>query len=275
MSYVLALSLYAGDADQEMLIILGIITLAVLIVLGFKFFVNLFEVITAPAASLGHHGKNDNFFFSVVVVFLGGLIGTAVLLLKKTEIVDKFHEYARGVADFAAQANPSEIYRGDAADWGFNQLSMGFDNFVVSNFIFYPVVMVIIWLLIGIFCYLFSRMFGGMCAAGDFLGSVAYGSFFFAIGLGLSFPTAVAALADPAALQPDVMGIIGVLLLIYGLVLSIIGMMQAAGLSGAQVVGVVLIMLILLGGLGYFIYSSATPLMDDFQGQISRHNPAR
>jgi len=115
MPFNLALFQSEPVAGQQLFIILGVITIATLIALGLRFFVNMFEVITAPGASLSHHGQNDNFFFSIFVVFLGGLIGTFGLLALQAELKLAFHSFAETVCNDAALLNTNLNYRDIAA----------------------------------------------------------------------------------------------------------------------------------------------------------------
>ena len=143
MTLVLAQTVSATEGpSSQLLIVFGIIGLAVLVALGGRFFTNLFEVVTAPGASLGHHGRNDQFFFSLFVVFLGGLIGSVVLLVKQAAIIEAFRTAASVIAEAAARGNANEIYRGDAMNWGVNTMMSNFDIYVTANFIFYPIVVV-------------------------------------------------------------------------------------------------------------------------------------
>lgn len=283
MTFVLAQNL-GSSSDPKLLMVMGIICLAVLVALGGKFFVNLFEIITAPAASLGHHGKNDNFFFSLFVVFLGGMIGSVILLINQAVIHEKFQGFASAMANFIAEGNPSEVYRADAAQWGLTQATDNFELYGISNFIFLPVVAVLIWLVSGGLMFLFAKLLGGLGTCSDFLGSVAYGAMFMTIGFAMSFVLdvqgfgMVSSLVGPGgttAIQPDALAIAGVVISLYGLVLFIIGVTQGASLTGGQVVGVVLIFLVLTGLAGYFLQTQViVPAFDTYQDKIIRHNPS-
>ncbi len=283
MTLVLAQTI-GSSSDPKLLMVMGIICLLVLVALGGKFFVNLFEVITAPAASLGHHGKNDNFFFSMFVVFWGGMIGSVFLLLNKVMILEEFQSFATSVGNYVAQGNGSEIYRPDAAAWGTTVLTSGFDLYIVSNFIFFPVIAVVCWLLAGSLMYMFAKLLGGLGELSEFLGSVAYGAMFMAIGCAMSFVLKVQMLSMFSSLvgsggvsqpSPDAISIIGLVLTLYGLILFIIGIGQGASITGGQVVGVVLIYLILVGVICYLIQSQLiTPALEDFTTQIIIHNPS-
>ena len=282
MTLVLAQTV-GSSSDPKLLMVMGIICLLVLVALGGKFFVNLFEVITAPAASLGHHGKSDNFFFSMFVVFWGGMIGSVVLLLNQVLIAEEFTSIATLVGNSIAESNYSEVYRLDAAAWGTSMLVNGFETNILSNFIFFPVIAVICWLLSGSLLYMFSKLLGGLGELSEFLGSLAYGAMFMSIGFAMSFVTYVQSLGLVGSLvgtgnitppSPDAISIVGIVLSIYGLVLLLIGISQGASITGGQVVGVVLIYLILIGLTSYLIQSQAVaPAFEDFTIKIINHDP--
>ena len=269
--------LQAGSMPgQQLYIILGVITLATVIALGLRFFVNIFEVITAPAASLRHHGQNDNFFFSIFVVFLGGLIGAFGLLAKQSAMTQAFHEYATTICNGVAQLNNNANYRDIAATWGVNALDSNFDIFVTSNLVFFPIVMVVMWLIVGSVSYVGSRMLGGQSSYGAFLGSLAYGSFFASIGLGFLTLYGIQALNGYAAETtptPAALAIVGIVLLIYALVLFLMGIAQGADLAGGQVVGVLVVLLIVLGGIGIGLYYYAQPAVESFTAEIQNYDP--
>jgi len=153
MAVALAMLQIGSTSGQELFIILGVIMLATLIALGLKFFVNIFEVLTAPGASMRHHGQSDNFFFSIFVVFLGGLIGTFGLLASKTVLAEEFTSHATQVCNDIALGNNNENYRAIAAGWGLDTMVDNFDILVLDNLIFFPVVMVLVWLIVGLICF--------------------------------------------------------------------------------------------------------------------------
>jgi hypothetical protein len=277
MSVALALLITSAESDQKLYIILGIITLATLVAMGLKFFVNLFEIITAPTASIKHHGQTDNFFFSIVIVFLGGLIATFILVANQETIKSAFGDYAQTVAHNAAMTNSNPNYTGIAEEYGVDIMTGNFEVFFLSNIIFFPVVAVLLWLVFGLLAYLGARIFGGLCATGDFLGATAYSAFFTAIGFGLAALYLVQSLGviagEPTA-TPDIVGIIGLVLMLYGVILFLVAITQSAELTGGQAAGALIVMLIVLGGIGYLIYYFANPVYSAFLDQIRMYDPS-
>jgi hypothetical protein len=276
MAVALAMLQIGSTSERELFIILGVIMLATLIALGLKFFVNIFEVLTAPGASMRHHGQNDNFFFSIFVVFLGGLIGTFGLLASKTVLSEEFTSYATQVCNDIAISNSNENYRAIAASWGLDTMVDNFVIFVLDNLIFFPVVMVSVWLIVGLVCFVGAKMFSGNCTAGNLLGSLAYSAFFASIGLGFVALIAMRAIAAGGGTpQIDVLGIIGAVLLLYALVLFFSGISSAAEIQAGQVAGVVIVLLIVFGGIGYGLYAMSTEPWEAFKLAIQSYNPSQ
>jgi len=272
-----AVGLALVDGDQSLFIVLGIIALASLVALGGKFFVNLFEVLTAPAASLGHHGQNDNFFFSVIIVFLGGLVASFLMIHGRQELATDFHELSTAVCSDAAQQNSSEVYRDIASDWGVTTMDSQFSIYVLDNLIFVPVALVLLWLVLGLVAWVGTKMVGSAATLGNLLGSLAYGCLFMSIGFGLMAPYLVEAVYGMVAQEPVMpggMAIAGIVLVLYGLVLYLIGISQGANITGGQAAVPVILLLVVLAGISFLVYYQSSPTFDDFLGSIRSYNPS-
>lgn len=272
----LNLSLQASSSIP-MWMLIGIVILLTLIVLGLKFFRNMFEVITAPAASLKYHGENDNFFFSIMLTFLGGLIATLILVQNQTQLSSAFTDYSSAMAATLAQSNSNPNYHPGVQKWAQEAMDRSFETYVTNNLILYVIGSLALWLVIGLLGFVLARMFGGQCTAANFLGSTAYAAFFANIGLGLagvSLVKIIAASASGASPALDGMGIAGFLVLLYAIVLFLLATNNAADLSGGQTAGVVIFLLILLGGASTGIYYQGKKSFTDFAGQVQSYNPA-
>ncbi|HES58602.1 MAG TPA: hypothetical protein ENO21_04135 [Firmicutes bacterium] len=273
-----AVCLALVDGDQSLFIVLGIIALASLVALGGKFFVNLYEVITAPAASLGHHGQSDNFFFSIIIVFLGGLIASILMIQGRDTMAVHFHDYSVAVCGDAAQQNSSDVYRDIAAETGVMDMDDQFSLYVLDNLIFVPVAMVLLWLVLGLIAWIGTKIVGSPATLGNLLGSLAYACLFISIGFGLMAVYIVEAVAGTATgepVMPGGMAIAGIVVLLYGIVLYLIGLAQGASITGGQSAVPVILLLLVIGGLGYLAYSQAQPKFDDFLNGIRTYDPSR
>lgn len=282
MAITLAFMQAASQPDQRLFIILGVITLFTLVALGLRFFINLKEVVFTPTASIKHHGINDNFFFSLVVVFLGGLIGAFVLLFNQATMIEGYHQAAQTVATGLSQNAPNPTYRGIAEQWALSKIDGTFNVYFINNLIFFPLLVVAFWWLIGSVTYVGARMFGGQATYGAFLGSLAYSYFFGGIGLGClvtaifssasAFKDALAGGSPPM----DTLTIVGAVLLLYAIILFLIGVMHAADMTAGQLIGAVVVMLIVVGGGGAAAYYyGAVPAYTKFASQMTTFDPAK
>jgi hypothetical protein len=140
-----------------------------------------------------------------------------------------------------------------------------------------PMVFVVTWLFFGFLCFIFSKMFGAGVSAADMLGSVAYSAFFTAIGVALATPLILDFIASQAGAPsptPDGMGIAGVVVLLYGIVLFLMGVSAAAEITSVQVFGILVMVAIVLGIIGYFVYDGSKTNFDAFKAKVVGYNPA-
>jgi hypothetical protein len=283
MTFVLALlqsaGATAGTPDKRLYMLLGLFTLMVLVALGLKLFTNMWEVVTAPSASLRHVGRMDNFFFSIALVFLAGLIATFVLLANQPQMENGFHSFAAQWCSQVAQGNGNPTYRDDAANLGTGTLDALVKAYLFNNLVFYPVVAVLFWLVGGFIVFLIARMFGGHTTAGDLLGTLAYPMFFFTIGKACALAGVVPgmdSLATGGTPPMGVLAIVGAVLILYAVVLWLIGIVQAAELTTAQMIGVIVVLGIVLGGCGTAWYQyGAKKSIDNFKVKITSHDPSK
>jgi hypothetical protein len=277
MLIMLALLQAAAAPDSKLYIVLGIVSLAALIALGLKLFTNLMEVISTPGASLAHLGRTDNFLFSFVLVLLAGLIGTLILIANQPQMSTGFHEFAVQLSQTAAQANSNATYREIAAEMGAGRLDGAFSVYVASNLVFYSVLAVVHWLVIGLLWFLIAKMLGGHATVGAFLGTVAYPYFFGVIGSACAMVGALSNLKAAAGGAPtaDVLTIVGGVLSLYSVILLLAGVNQAAELGTARMIVGIIILLILLGGAGYGVYYSGQPVYSKWESSVKGYDPSK
>ncbi len=278
MHTALALLQSAAAPDTLLYILLGVITLAALVALGFKFFTNMFEAITAPGASLGHLGRSDNFLFGLTVVVLAGLIGTLILMSSQPKMVAGFHDFAADYCKSSAQANSNEIYRDIAANYGTGRMDGAFNVTFAGNLVFYPIAVVLVWLVLGILLFLIVKIVGGQMGAGAFLTMMAYPYFFGGIGAACLLAGLLPDFKGLAGGAPSVglLTIIGGLLFVYSLILTMIAINQGAECGATRMVVALVILLVLLGGGTWAVVTySATPAMDKFKADIKNFDPSK
>jgi hypothetical protein len=277
MSFALALLQVGSEPDRTIIIFLAVMVVACLLVLNLRFFRNLFEIITAPAASLKFHGEQDPFLTSILLVLMGGVIATLIMVANQQKLSQEFNTYADTVASDLAAANGNPNYRDIAKATALDTLNRGFDTHVVKNLLAAPFVFIGLWLFIGIFTFLFSKMLGGTTTAANLLGTTAYSAFFVTIGIGLAsvfIIRMIAAQAAAGSATPDGLGIAGLLLILFGVVLFAMGVTQAADLSSGQTIGVLLFLVIVLGGASYGIMNAGTTRFEAFSAKVTTFNPA-
>ncbi len=286
MTVALAL-LQAGQIeDKTLFIILGVVTLLVLVALGLKFWRNMFEVITAPTASLGYHGQNDNIFFSLVIVVLGGLIGTFILVNAQGEMVQGFHVYSSTYANVVAEGGASSTYKDVAATWGTNKLDATFANYFISNLPLFPVLLVLNWFLIGFLSFLGAKMFGGQTTLSTLLGAFAYPYFFLAIGQAAYLVAVISSFKSFADLTQGSMGdtsginmiwlSVGLVLSLYGVILWFIALAQGGQLTVGGIIGVLVVLAIVNGGIQALItYQGVKPWTEELVSDIQAIDPSK
>jgi hypothetical protein len=241
----------ASTADKNLLIIYGAVAIVIIVVLGLRFLVSMFEVLTAPTASLKHHGEQNNFFQSLLIVILGGLIGTLVLFFKQSALVAAWTAYAENSAHTLAMANSNTNYRDIAEAYALSKLNANFSIYGLDMLVFLPMMLAVLWIVVGLLAFLFAKLFGGNTTLASFLGSLAFGSFFINIGiglLGLFAINTVDALSRQGTPSFDAMSIIGAILFVYGLILWIIAVNVAPENTTGQTIGVLIFVAVLLAG---------------------------
>ena len=273
---LLTLPAEAHQPDNKLLIIYGAVILVALIFLGLRFLVSMFEIITAPTASLKHHGENNHFFQSMVIVFLGGSIGTLILLLNQSKLAAAWEQYSSSTASGLAMLNSNLNYRGIAQEWAQGKLDSNFSSYVVDNLIWLPVVLTVLWIVIGLLTFFFSKILGGQTTAAGFLGAVAYGTFFINIAVGLLGVALIQAMAAKSMPPLDGMSIAGLVLLAYGLILWLMGANTAPENTSGQTAGVMIFLLIIIGGVAFLIYSQVVdPKYKEFAAAVESLDPSK
>jgi hypothetical protein len=275
------LALLQGAPDKMLLYMMIAITVLVAIALGRRFFVNLFEVITAPTASLHHHGRNETFFFSLMVVFLGGVIGALALTVAQPQVQQGMQDLSQSVGHELAQGNSNPNYREMSATYATEIISTNIDTYVTANIPWLPAVLLAFWLIVGLLFWLLTKMFGAQATAGNFLGSLSYGYFFYGIGFALCLPAIVKLLTNilyglSAQLSFDPLTIAGLVLVLYGLILIIMGIIQGAEIGGGQfIVCAILFLIVVGGGLIALLYYQFMPQASSFAAQVRSLDPSK
>lgn len=280
MPFTLALLLQADDPGNRNLLILGAAILGCLIVLGLRFFRSLFEVITAPQASLGYHGRNDGFMHSLMIVLLGGLIGTLVIFTQLTSIQAGLGAFAQAVSSMVSNGATNKNYADVVGATALNTVNQNLDNYIVNNLILLPLLVVAIWILASFLAFLFSKMLGGQASMPGMAGALAYAYFFLAIGGCMSASVQIGMLPSMfgagAAGTPEMgaLTIIGLILQLFGVILFLMGISQGGDLTIGATVGVLIFMMVILVGAQYFTFYKGKQSFDAWVSTLQSTNPA-
>ncbi|MCB1220558.1 MAG: hypothetical protein H7A35_03175 [Planctomycetales bacterium] len=272
-----ALAMLQGDDTTGMMLIaLVVLTLVSFVVLGLKFFVNLFEVVTAPGASLKHHGQSDTAFYSFAVVFLGHLIGSIVLVLNRAQMSAGYQEFAVEFGKQLAMSNPNGNYRDVAANWATGKLDVLYQTMVDSNLLWLGLFGLFIWVIAGLVFFLAAKMFGSPVSLSDMMSTTAYPMFFYTIGwccyTAASF-SSFAVFGDgfkPASLMGNsVLYIVGSVIMLYAVILYAIAFMQATDLGFGQLIVGYLLYSLIMGGIYFGVTSKIiTPAVEQFASDV-------
>ena len=276
---MLALAMLQGTDDTTgmMLITLVVLTLLTFVVLGVKFFVNLFEVVTAPGASLKHLGSSDTAFYSFAVVFLGHLIGSIVLVLNRTQMSEGYREFSLNYGEHLASMNSNRNYQDVAANWAANQLNSIYQLMVDSNLLWIGLIGMGLWIVGGLIFFLAAKMFGSPASLTELVSSTAYAMFFMTIGLccyiaglltgfgafGQGFsPTGLASQAP--------LCIVGLVLMLYAMILYFVAFIQTSDLGFGQLLVGILLYVLIVGGAAYLVQFKVTgPAVEQFRNDVS------
>ena len=276
---MLALAMLQGTDDTTgmMLITLVVLTLLTFVVLGVKFFVNLFEVVTAPGASLKHLGTSDTAFYSFAVVFLGHMIGSIVLVLNRAAMSEGYQVFSVQYGEHLASMNSNKNYQDVAANWASNQLNSLFQTMVDTNLLWIGLIGMGLWILGGLIFFLAAKMFGSPATLSELVSSTSYAMFFFTIGFccyaaGLLSNFSVFGEGfNPTGLMSQApLSLVGLVLIVYSTILYFIAFMQTSDLGiGQLIIGIVFYVLIVGGG-GYLVhYKVVGPAVDQFRSDVA------
>lgn len=281
MAFNLAL-LLQGDTSSINLISIGVAIVLCLIVLGLRFFRAMFEVLTAPQASLGYHGRNDGFMHSLMIVLLGGLVGTLVLFTQMDKLKAGLGAFAETLASTVAAGATNKNYADVIKNTALTTVNNNIDNFVISNLWLLPLVIVVLWIFVSFLAFIFAKMLGGSVTMPSMAGALAYAYFFWAIAYGLNAAASASSLSMAIPGNPGmtampslgVLGIIGAVLSLYALILFIMGVSQGGDLTTGATIGVLVFLIVIIGGIEFALYYNAGKTLATWISTSQAYNPA-
>ncbi|OGK09636.1 MAG: hypothetical protein A2Y63_03060 [Candidatus Riflebacteria bacterium RBG_13_59_9] len=266
-----ALLLQGGDLDETLKwILVGAIVLCIL-AMGFQFFKNTFYAITAPTYSLRNMGEDDNFFFSILLVFLGGLFAAFYTFIQRNFIAGSFESFAKAQVEQALASYSNLTYKPVVASYGIERMTDVFES-LETIIVWIPVLWLVSWLVMGVLYWLLSRAFGNQSPLKVMLSSLAYffmlygavAGYFIAHALGTSF------LASVGTPPIGAVEIIGALLGLVFFVYLIVAISQGGEITPAQAGVAWLVWGIVIGGaIAATVYYKVIPSFEAFLNGLS------
>ena len=261
-----ALLFQGGDSDQLLQwMLVGAIVLSIL-AMGLQFFKNVFYAITAPTYSLRDMGQNDNFFFSLLMVVVGGLFMALYALMQKSYLIASFDQFARNQLTTALAGYANQTYKPVQFEFGLNRMTDVF-GLVMSSILGLVILWPVLWLLFGYAYWILSRAFGNQLSLRVMLSTLAYYYLLLGVVVGYFMVHSVGAyLAAEGGTPPlGAIEIIGAILGLAALIYSVIAIAQGGDLTPAQAVGVFIIWNVVLGGIiAAVVTYQITPAYDNF-----------
>jgi hypothetical protein len=265
-----ALLFQGGDSDQLLQwMLVGAIVLSIL-AMGLAFFKNLFYAITAPTYSLRDMGQNDNFFFSLLMVVIGGLFMALYALMQKSYLVASFDQFARSELNAALAGYANQTYKPVQFEFGLNRMTDVF-GLAVSSILGLVLLWPVLWLLFGYVYWLLSRAFGNQLSLKVMLSTLAY--YYLLLGIVVGYfaihSVGTALVAQGGSVPMGAMEIVGAVLALLALVYSVIAISQGGDLTLGQAVGGFIIWGVVLGGIiaAVVVYQLA-PAYDGFLQEL-------
>lgn len=249
-----------------------------LVAVGEQALSNLYYALTAPTYSLRIMAKEDNFSFSLFLVLLGGLFLGLYASFADTSIQNAFTNFARSFVNNALANYPNPVYRDTVFSLGVGRMEVGFDAIYTNNFVWLPVIWVVVWFVSALLHWFLLRLFGSQATYKELLSGLAY--FFCLNGVILGyfyFHTALSLFNSlPGSITLGALDYVGVLLFIASLIYFIVCLSHSAevGLTQAVVVFVVVMAIWLGGSIGGYFYKGA-PAFEAFKNELASMDPSK
>ncbi len=273
------LSVFVGFFPNKPLVGVFFSAIALCIIaLGENLLSNLYYAVTAPTYSLRMMARNDTFSFSLLLTFLGGLfLGLYASILQPT-IVNSFNTFAQSFVSSALAGYQNPIYKTTIEDFGVGRLSVLFDIYYVSNFVWLPVIWVGLWFFFGLLYWFLGRLFGSPAAYKEILAGFSY--WFSLVGILTGyflFRFLISSLsAPPGSLSLGFTEIIGAILILASLVYFIICISQSEEIGIVQSLVIFVLISAVFVGIAVALYTyQAKPAIDAFKNELLSADPSK
>jgi len=269
MTWQAAMLLQTADPDQSLKwILVGGIVLCI-VAMGLPFFRNAFYAITAPTYSLRNMGGEDNLFFSILLVFMGGLFVSLYALLQKAYMADSFMKFASAQISQTLASYSNATYKPILFNEGVEKMMNAY--YTVESLVFWLwFLWILLWLVSGVVFWFLTKAFGNQGSLKVMLSTLAYAYVLSGAIVGFFYFRLLGAFLASGGASPALgtAELAGAVLLLASVVYLIIAVAQGGEMSSVQAIIVFLIAAILLAGVVFFAIYQVKPIYQSFLDEL-------
>ncbi len=269
MTWQAAMLLQTADPDQSLKwILVGGIVLCI-VAMGLPFFRNAFYAITAPTYSLRNMGGEDNLFFSILLVFMGGLFVSLYALLQKAYMADSFMKFASAQISQTLASYSNATYKPILFNEGVEKMMNAY--YTVESLVFWLwFLWILLWLVSGVVFWFLTKAFGNQGSLKVMLSTLAYAYVLSGAIVGFFYFRLLGAFLASGGASPALgtAEMVGAVLLLASVVYLIIAVAQGGEMSSVQAIIVFLIAAILLAGVVFFAIYQVKPIYQSFLDEL-------
>jgi len=269
MTWQAAMLLQTADPDQSLKwILVGGIVLCI-VAMGLPFFRNAFYAITAPTYSLRNMGGEDNLFFSILLVFMGGLFVSLYALLQKAYMADSFLKFANAQIGQTLASYSNATYKPILFNEGVEKMMNAY--YTVESLVFWLwFLWILLWLVSGVVFWFLTKAFGNQGSLKVMLSTQAYAYMLSGAIVGFFYFRLLGAFLASGGASPALgtAEMVGAVLLLASVVYLIIAVAQGGEVSSVQAIIVFLIAAILLAGVVFFAIYQVKPIYQSFLDEL-------
>lgn len=269
MTWQAAMLLQTADPDESLKwILVGGIVLCI-VAMGLPFFRNAFYAITAPTYSLRNMGGEDNLFFSILLVFMGGLFVSLYALLQKAYMADSFLKFANAQIGQTLASYSNATYKPILFNEGVEKMMNAY--YTVESLVFWLwFLWILLWLVSGVVFWFLTKAFGNQGSLKVMLSTQAYAYMLSGAIVGFFYFRLLGAFLASGGASPALgtAEMVGAVLLLASVVYLIIAVAQGGEVSSVQAIIVFLIAAILLAGVVFFAIYQVKPIYQSFLDEL-------
>lgn len=264
-----AILLLAADPDQSLKwLFVGGIVLCI-VAMGLPFFRNAFYAITAPTYSLRNMGGDDNIFFSLLLVFVGGLFLSLFALVQKATLTASYLKFANAQIGQTLASYSNLTYKDIVFNEGVEKMMNAY--YTIESLVFWLwFLWILLWLLSGVLFWVLTKLFGNQSPLKIMLSTLAYAYMLCGVVVGFFYFKLIGAFLAGGGTSPSLGAaeMIGVVLVIVSVVYMIIAVAQGGDVTPVQAFFVFLIAVILLAGAIFGVVYQVKPVYQAFLEEL-------